>query len=487
MSSRADAQRVGYNRRMKKVQLFLAASVIFIPILLMTVFSTSPLPINILAANRVKHASVAEDNADVTPALQLLLAFEPWRGDLWQKLARIHLDAGDYSKAIEAFTLSDKFSGLDGDGLVWLADALISNGNTQEAKELLRKISDEQSEFFQLWQVISLQRRIGDVYGAESTLLTAHMLFPQNAEVNFLLGLMLSTTQPDDAVRFLAAQQTLSREETLLAEALVATINGSNEERSTSDRFRQIGQVLSTFYEWDVAAQAFHSAVSTDPGNALNWILLAEAQQQLGVEAYEALSKAQALEPEDEIVNGLSGLYYRRHAKYELALRYLQKAASKNPQQNVWLIELGNTYQEMGNLELAYEHFIKAVNLNPEDWTSWKALAAFCFTFNYEVQETGLVAARKALSLNPSSPVLIDLLGTGLMLTGDYDSAERFFMEADRLDPGQSAILVHIGQLKILQKDYQSARSYLQQAIDHAPSNRLRELASQLLREISGK
>jgi Flp pilus assembly protein TadD len=114
-------------------------------------------------------------------------------------------------------------------------------------------------------------------------------------------------------------------------------------------------------------------------------------------------------------------------------------------------------------------------------------LAVFCFTFNYEIQETGLLAARKALSLNPGSPALIDLLGTGLMLTGDYDSAERFLLEAAKLDPNQSAILIHLGQLKALLTDYESAREYLRAAMEFAPSNRLRELASQLLREISDK
>jgi len=74
-----------------------------------------------------------------------------------------------------------------------------------------------------------------------------------------------------------------------------------------------------------------------------------------------------------------------------------------------------------------------------------------------------------------------------LMLAGDYDSAERFLLEAAKLDPNQSAILIHLGQLKVLQQDYESARDYLRAAMEYAPSNRLRELASQLMREISGK
>jgi tetratricopeptide (TPR) repeat protein len=472
---------------MKRLHLLLAGMVIFAPILLMSIVSLSPVALKILEANRVLQSSTIERNEDESLSLQLLLDYEPWRGDLWERLGRVRLDNGKYSESIDAFKKSRILGGLSGDGEIWLADALISNENHTEAKDLLRLVSAKQKELFKLWQIVTLQRRIGDVYGAEATLLSAHFLYPNDEEISFLLGLMVSTTQPDSAVRFLSRPRALSYNEVLLRDALITTIESTGETLTPSDRFRQIGQVLSSFYQWDVAAQAFNSAVATDPENALNWILLAEAQQQLDVSAFDSVTKALELDPKNEIVNGLSGLYYRRQGKYDLALIYLQRATEIDPSKSVWIIEIGNTYQEMGNLEFAYEHFINAINLTPDDWATWKALAVFCFTFNYEIQETGLLAARKALSLNPGSPVLTDLLGTGLMLSGDYDSAERFLLEAEKLDPNQSAILIHLGQLKVLQKDYESAREYLRAAKEFAPSNRLRELASQLLREISGK
>jgi len=472
---------------MKRLHLLLTGMVIFLPILVLSIFSLSPIPKNILEANHSLQSSTFESKENEAHTLQLLLDYEPWRGELWEKLGRVHLDNGKYSEAIEAFNKSRQLNGLSGDGEIWLADALISSENYAEAKDLLRLVSVKQKEIFKLWQIVTLQRRIGDVYGAEATLLSAHFLYPEDEKISFLLGLMVSTTQPDSAVRFLSIPKNLSNNEMLLRDALIATIEDSGETLTASDRFRQIGQILSSFYEWDVAAQAFHSAVATDPQSALNWILLAEAQQQLEVNAFDSVTRALELDPKNEIVNGLSGLYYRRQGKYDLALIYLQRAIEIDPSKSVWVIEIGNTYQEMGNLELAYEHFIKAINLTPDDWATWKAMAVFCFTFNYEVKETGLLAARKALSLNPGSPVLTDLLGTGLMLAGDYDSAERFLLDAEKMDPNQSAILIHLGQLKVLQREYESAREYLRAAMEFAPSNRLRELASQLLREISGK
>lgn len=471
---------------MRRWQLVITGILISLPLLILVFLNLAPVPSAILKSNGIIQSSLNGTSAEFEPLL-FLLEYEPWRGDLWERLGRVYLNSGIYDKAIDSFQKGEELSSLTDDGKIWMADALISAGEVTKAKDYLRQISLAEKGLFELLQVTSLQRRIGDVYGAESTLLAAHAIFPENEEVNFQLGLMLSTTQPDSAVHFLSIPVNLSINDRLLRDGLVSTIDNSSDADNVSVRYRKIGQVLSSFSEWDVAAQAFQSAVATDANSALNWILLAEAQQHLGIDASKSVANALELDPDHEIVNGLAGLYYRQQGKYELALNYLQKAINANSTSSIWIVETGNTYEEMGNLQFAYESFIKAVNLMPEDWTTWKALAVFCFTHNYEIQETGLVAARQALSLNPGSPVLTDLYGTGLMLVGDYDSAERFLMDANRMDPHQSAILIHLGQLKIAQGEHEQARDFLNQAIKYAPSNRLREFANQLLKENVGK
>ena len=177
-------------------------------------------------------------------------------------------------------------------------------------------------------QIIALQRQISDVYGAEASLLIAHRMEPGNGEINFQLGMMLSTTQPESAIQFLSAAKNLSENDLLLKDALISTIDSSMKATSASDKYLRIGQVLATFGEWDVALQAFQSALAHNPESALNWIYLAEAQQQVGLRAFEAISKALELGPDNEMVNGLTGLYYRRQEKNELSLIYLNKAAN---------------------------------------------------------------------------------------------------------------------------------------------------------------
>jgi Flp pilus assembly protein TadD len=168
-------------------------------------------------------------------------------------------------------------------------------------------------------------------------------------------------------------------------------------------------------------------------------------------------------------------------------LRYLEQAVKANPAAAVWEIETGNTLAAMGELAEAETHFRNAIQLDVTDWVSWRALALFSISRNYKVDTIGLEATRQALVFNPNSPPLLDLMGTGLMLQGDLDSAERFFLQADQLDPNQAAILIHLGQVNIYRGQKQSAFNYFRRAAEVAEESRLRELANRLLKENGGK
>lgn len=475
-----------YNTCMSKFTNLFHGIILLVPLIGMGLLNASPVAEEIAQINKEIN-SISSNGTDHIEELTFLLQYQPWRSDLWERLGREYLDKEEYSNAIYAFQNGKSAQGLSSGGKIGWADALISSGEIETAKQILRMTATSENDLVNYMQIITLQRRIGDVYGAEATLLIANRRFPENEEISFQLGLMLSSTQPDSAVQFLLKTQNLSQNVTLLKNALISTIENTQNSVTSAERFLQIGQVLSTFGEWDVAMQAFNSTLAIDPDSALGLAYLGEAKQQLDQDGNAEITRALELAPDNEIVNGLAGLYYRRQGKNEFSLLYLDKAASINPNANVWIIEKSHTYEQMGDLERAYRLLINATDLSPGDYTTWKALAFFCITHNYEVRETGIVAARKAMFLNPSSSVLADLLGTGLMLTGDYDSAERFFLQALEMDPRQSAILIHLGQMKILQKDFQEARDYLQQAIDYAPNNRLRDLAIQLMNENTGE
>ena len=445
----------------------------------------SPYAVAMTEAGKMSRIAFLEgDRNTEIEALTTIIQYSPWRGDIWLRIGRLQLDQGYYSESIQALDKAGNLGELSTESMLWLAEALILNGETDRARDVLRQFSSKSEvDPFIFLQAAQMQRSLNDTYGALATLLKAYEVDPLNGEVNYQTGLQLSATEPEQALPFLQRAAEQNSDRLGICETLIHMIENSSSEESESERFVVIGQTLSTYSEWDVAQRAFQKAVELDTQNGIAWALLAEAAQQNGEDGTQYILIARDLAPDAELVNGLTGLYYRRQGKSELAMQYLQRALEINPDALVWAIEIGNTYSEMGDLASALEQYKAATEIDESDWMPWRALAAFCVTRNYELEEVGLPAARQALRLNDQSPALMDLLGTALLMTNDYDEALYYFKQADAIDPYQSAILIHMGQLYLAMGDRDQGIEYLQQALDYARDNRLREMARRLLLE----
>lgn len=470
---------------MKYLRQLLAGALVLVPTLAAFLVNLSPLPLGYLDANRSRSQAARQNDAPTElGALENLLRYTPWRGDLWLRLGRLQLNRGAFTDAVYAFEQAEYFDALTFEGRVWQADALISVGQLAEARDLLRPFSTFVAvDGFTLLQAALLQRRINDPYGALATLLKGVEVDPLNSEINFQAGLQLSAVDPDQAVHFLDEAAKLNPNRQAISTRLIEIIRLSQEMPDKAARFILIGQTLSNLNEWDVAQRAFQNAVNLDGENGVAWALLAEAAQQNKQDGRIFIVKALELAPGSELVNGLYALYLRRQGKPEIAIPYLEQALEINPLALVWEIEMGNTLAEMGDIEGALRHYQQATRVDPQDWTPWRALAVFSITRNYQVGEIGLPAATQALALYPSSPALMDLLGTGFMLEGDYDSAEIYFLQANAIDPNQSPILIHLGQLYLALEKNDLAYDYLKQAIVFARDNRLIEMANRILLE----
>ena len=459
---------------------------VLLPLGLSAVLALSPQAFDYFQSNRdVNSAFFSGDAFEEVKGLEEILTYSPWRGELWQRVGRLNLNLGKTIEAIEALERAQSLGLLDSQGKVWLADALLSNGDDDRARDLLRSL-DENKDVFILLQAFALQKELHDTNGVLDTLNKAYELDPGNIELNYQLGVQLVAQDPDTAIKHLRVAENAPKRE-LFSRNLIDLIEGTIEISGSSERFIFIGQELSQAGEWGAAERAFQKAVEISPENAEGWALLGESRQQLGEDGSPSLEKAMQLDPSGELVNGLTALFYRRQGKTDAAVFYLEKALKKNPKAAVWEIETGNALANAGELEKALEHYQNAIEIDPADWVSWRALAVFSFTRNYQVSTTGLQAARQALVIYPDSPALLDLMGTGMMMLADLDSAERFFLQADKLDPNQAAILIHLGQLYIAREDKQTGFSYLRRAAEVAQESRLRDMANQLLIENGGR
>ena len=467
------------------VRQILVGVLLLVPMAFSVLLPLAPIPIELSTSKQVIFsASMTNNTVAEIEALQTMLDYAPWMGKSWQKLGRLQLDLEKYDEAITAFHHAQSVNQLTNEGMLWMADALLSSGNVSEAQNLLRKFSQlDEVDPFVFLQAALLQTSMNDTYGALATLLKGYEIDPQNGEINFEIGLHFLVSEPDKALPFLQRASELNPSNAPLCQVLISVIEQFVSTGENGDLYLAIGQTLSSYEEWEAAQRVFQKATEINSGKGQAWAFLAEALQQSGKDSKEYILKAQELAPEDEMVNGLSGLYYRRQGNSELAITYLQKALEVNPDAVVWKIEIANTIADMGDLASALEVYQAAVKIDSQNWVPWRALAVFCVTYDYEVAETGISAAQQALELYEGSPALMDLLGTAYLMNENLQEAENYFLQADAIDPHQTAILIHLGQVYLAMGDDEKGIEYLRQAVEYATDKRLLETAEWILSE----
>ena len=466
---------------MRKGQKLLMLLFLLLPLGFAALPKAGVLPENLTRSLHNERTALATGDAEMElAALEQVLEFQPWRGDLWQRLGRLFMDRGDAQSALYAFEEAQELGQLEPLGQVWLADMLIANGYGDAAKHVLRTITTD--DVFILFQAAALAAQLNDHEVLLNLLQQAYVADPGSSELNYQLGIHMMTDDPGNALAHLElARKDLSHK--AAADYLIQVIQQYGALKGSGEWYLFTGQALAQADEWNAAYHAFTQAAQAQPQNASAFALLGETQLQLGLDGWKNLEKAWKLDPEGEMVNGMMGLYYQRQGNLEKALEYLRKAQVANPDAVVWVMESGRTLAAMGDLENALGEFTRAVEMDMQNVDSWQALAEFSIVHNYQLESAGLPAARQALALEPENPVMMDLLGTAYLQLGDLDSADRFFQQALMRDPEQAAILIHLGQLSLLREEKEAAFDYLRRAVTSARDERLRDLANRLLKE----
>lgn len=466
---------------MKRPSKLITLLLIFLPLVLAGVIPLAPRSAAVRDAN-YKAAAYSNDQQWFSAAenWKIVLMVEEWRADASESLGRSEYALKHYEAAVSSFESAREVRELNFDNIILLGKSYLQLGRAGDAQDLWRQFSlKSPGDFKFLMEVASRQREIGDLFGTVSTLLDAYRLEPEDVQVNYLLGTHLAVIQPQSALKYLtAAEKTLAATHPGIND-LISEI--SQTDLDTVYRTLRIGQILSGMEEWDLAAQAFNLVVRSVPENAYAWALLGEAKQHADGSGLEELEKALQLDSKSDVANALMALYYRRQNKPDLALPYLYKAVDANRKEAAWQIELGNTLADTGDLQSALKYLKSAAATAPESTLAWQSLAEFCFSHNLEVSFTGVEAARKALSLDPGNPRLQDLMGVGLMINGDLDSAERFISEAVKADPSNAGYHLHYGQVFLQKKDCTQAAIELRQAGNLAQDDRIRSNAERLL------
>lgn len=318
-----------------------------------------------------------------------------------------------------------------------------------------------------------LQQTAGDLRTAAESWRTLLETEPENARAHYNLGLLLSLLDPANAAPHLdrAAeldpiyQEPVNRLKNTLRLALFA--------EDPAYKLIQIGQVLAAVEEWGLAKIAFENVVVFSPGYAEAWAYLAEAQYRTGEDSLTALENAITLNPDSLTANILFGLYWQRQGQPELSLDYFQRAADLEPGNLYLQIDIAYLVADLGNFNEGMERIQRIVENNPENASAWLTIANFCLHYSYQVEETGLPAARQAVLLDENNPEALTTLGRAYSHQGDFLLAERFFNQTLQASPNYLPGHYYLGFHYLTHNQFDLAQAHLQTVIDLAPNDPL--------------
>lgn len=153
------------------------------------------------------------------------------------------------------------------------------------------------------------------------------------------------------------------------------------------------------------------------------------------IAALRELKKAEQLNPDDHITMFDIGLVYYYRGRYDQAVDYLQRAIRLKPGYAPAINSLGNTYSAMGEWDKAIEAYERII----ED--------AFYGTPHFALSNMALAYYQKK----------------------EFDQAERYFLEALKINPDFINALAGLGVLFIEQGRYTEAVSRLERAVRKEP------------------
>ena len=444
--------------------------ILLIPVLIGLTFNLAPrsqaLEDEIVS---VQNAQRSQNPAGEAMHMGKVLAWEPWRLNLWAEAGINANEARDYAIAVRYFQTALHLGVLSDVGLISLGEAYLQSGDWLGAVTTWQELVDagraDEGLYEKIFAVqMDHQAYAGAVHTAEEWI----GQFPQNAQAAFKVGLLECVLDPQNAEAALQKAASLDAGLAPQINTLSKAIATALKESHAGYQRVVIGRALGSLGIWDLARQSFEKATEATPDYAEGWAFLGESLEQLNQDGSQQLKHAEALDPNSIIVNGLIALWYRRNGHPETSLEQLKKIAAKEPDQAVWQIELGNTASMMGDLYGALKYYQKATVLDPSDLQVWLTLGGFSVVHQFQTREVGLPAARQALILAPDSATALDLMGRVMQALQDMKSAERFLQQAIEKDASYAAAHLHLAQLYLQQNLFDQAYPFLMQASKNA-------------------
>lgn len=404
------------------------------------------------------HYDAARDYAQAASSYVSAAQRLPWMPSLWEMAGVSAMQDGNVENAITFINKAIERHAVSKWGWLYLGMAYQKRGELflavkawEEALPLAQATSN----------LASAERIMGNFASAIEYWHANIFLEPENAAAHYTLGLLLTATEPEQALPELMQAVKLNPDLDIPVQSLRNALNTAFLSEDRAYQFLVSGRALGALGEWDLAAEAFRNAITGRSNYAEAWAWLGEAVQQLGEDGNFEIEQALTFGPESAMVQGLYGLYLQRQEQPDAALAAFRKAAELEPDNPGWQMALGSASEQTGDLVAAYGYYIHATELAPADASTWRALVVFSVTNEVDVDVTGLPAALKLVSLAPNDWRSYDLAGQAELLLEDYTAAETYLKKAVQMSPTEAAPALHLGLVYMQTGDRTSAYSYL--------------------------
>lgn len=455
---------------------------IILPLIFLTGMNLAPMEFTL--TETLEQARVAE--ADDQPALAVIryreaLERHPWERELWEHLGQAAFAAGEHKEAVQAFEQADRLLPLSPGTRKLLALAYESLGQYENAARQWEEVAAFQP-IAEVYACLSKAwEKSGKLSEAVRALRRWHEIDPKNGLTAYRLALNLSITDLREALA-------LIEEAARLDEAYQAAMNALERVGSLSSlnddpayRLTLLGRALGELNEWALAERALTEAVNQNPGYAEAWALLGEARYHTGGDGRVELEKALKLNPTSVLGRVLMAFYWSRKGEWQQAIDQMAIATRLEPDRGMWRMELGNLYAQKGDLPQALTEYRRAVDLEPNNPTVLEALAQFCLTYQVQIEDTGLPAAREAVKLDEKSAHAHTLVGALLAAIGHTEEAERELLKALELNDHLAEAHYYLGSLYLIQQRLELAQEHLSTASRLDPQGRFGILSGRLL------
>jgi serine/threonine-protein kinase len=209
---------------------------------------------------------------------------------------------------------------------------------------------------------------------------------------------------------------------------------------SSDEGHRRLGDVYRAAGQKAEAVRAYQKAIEANPYFWVNHNALGSALLRAGnsEEAIKSFQKVTQLEPENRVGYDNIGAVYLRQGKWEEGIPYLQKALALQPYFKTYS-NLGVAYFALKRFPEAVQMFEKAVEMNPNDELTVGNLADSYRASGdsqqaNETYDKAIALAFKELQVNPRSTSSLEGLALYYAKKGDANQALQFIRRARGID-----------------------------------------------------